>query len=437
MTSDFDKDLQKYGETSLSDNLDWLFARQRFGIKPGLSRVRELLNRLGQPHESFRVILVGGTNGKGSTASTLASILNSAGIKAGLFTSPHLTHFAERFVVNGESLSDEAIFVSLEHIRPLAEELEATFFEIVTALGCMLFARASVEIAIFELGLGGRFDATNVLTPELSIITGVALDHREVLGETVAEIASDKAGIMRPDKLCLTGADDRALSVLQAEAQRLGARLWALAQDINYSVGNLGWQGFDCALDSPLGHLELQSPLIGEHQARNVILAAVAAQVLGVEQMAIQEGVERTRWPGRLEPIRYQNRIFLLDGAHNPEAATVLAQAVRALGFKRVRLIFGASQDKDIASITDALSEIASEVIVTKSKSPRAAAPQALVNFWSVPVKLADHVEAALGLALAASKPDELILAAGSLYLVGELRAILLRQVSEPWLCYQ
>ena len=415
-------------------SLAWLFSKQRFGLKPGLTRVGALLAELGHPQEGFGTVLVGGTNGKGSTAATLSSILTHGGRRTALFTSPHLTHFSERFAVNGERFEDSLILETLAEIRPAAERAGATFFEITTALGVLLFARAGVETAVMEVGLGGRFDATNVLEPLLSIITGISRDHTHILGDTPAEIAREKAGIMRSGRRCLTGARDEALVTLRQEAARVGAELWALDDDIGLTAQSLGWGGLGLEVKSPLGSLEVRSPLLGEHQARNVALAVVAAQALEVDEAAIREGVAATRWAGRLEPVRFEERTFLLDGAHNPEAASALARALAGLGVEHAVLVFGIMANKEIAEVVAALSPIAKEVILTRSRlSPKAASPETLQAGWSVPTHLTHTPEEAIRLALERTLPDEVVLVAGSLYLLGEVRPRLLGEGLEAW----
>lgn len=417
---------------NLDAQLDWLFARQRFGVKLGLERVTELLELLGRPQEHFQVVLVGGTNGKGSCSSTLASILAQAGTRTGLFTSPHLTHFGERFLVDGLPLSEVEVAAGLELLRPHAEALGATFFEIVTALACALFARAGVECAVMEVGLGGRFDATNALAPRLSVITGVALDHTEVLGDTVTQIATEKAGIMRPGVPALTGATGAALRVIEGAAAALGTPLTALERGAALSVTSLGWLGVQCAVRGPAGEVVVTSPLLGLHQGRNVALAVLAAQVLGVSLEAIRRGTEQTRWPGRLEPIRFAERTFLLDGAHNPQAADALAAALEQLGAAPTTLIFGASVDKQLAEMAAALEPVAAEVILTRARlSPRAASPTQLQPLWHMPVHLTDSPAEALECALARTQLGATVVVAGSLYLVGELRPLLLGEVRE------
>lgn len=420
--------------SELDGHLTWLFARQRFGIKPGLERVRALLTRLGRPDRTFDAVLVGGTNGKGSCSSTLASIMTRSGRRTGLFTSPHLTRFGERFLVGGAQLPDEDLLSGLAFVRPHAEALGATFFEIVTALACLVFARAGTELAVMEVGLGGRFDATNALSPRLSVITGVALDHTDILGDTVGKIAADKAGIMRPGTLTLTGAAGDALEVLEDAARKLGATLWAIGHDVTVDAHDLGWSGLRCEVGSPLGQVGVTTPLLGLHQAPNVGLAVVAAQVLGASAEALQAGAAQTRWPGRLEPLPWRDRTFLLDGAHNPQAALALALALTRLGVVPVTLIFGTTGDKNVPEMVAALEPCVTEVVVTRARlSPRAASPEALTPYWSVPTLIAETPEAALTLALARTRPGEVVVVAGSLYLIGEVRPLLLGAELELW----
>lgn len=312
-------------DPELQGALDWLFARQRFGVQLGLERMRALLAALDHPEGAFESLLVGGTNGKGSVTSTLASILHAAGRPVGRFTSPHLTHFRERFTLAGEPVGEAPLLRALKDVRPHAERLGATFFEITTAVALLLFARAGVTVAVMEVGLGGRLDATNALSPRLSVITGVALDHTEVLGGTVAEIAIEKAGILRPGRLALTGAAGEALAVIAREAARLGAPLWRLGHEISVTARDEGWRGSSLTVGTPAGALAVRTPLIGAHQVPNTALAVAAARALEVPDAAIVRGVAGVRWPGRLEPVPYRGRTVLLDGAHNPAAAAALA----------------------------------------------------------------------------------------------------------------
>jgi dihydrofolate synthase / folylpolyglutamate synthase len=420
----------------VNDLLDWLFVRQRFDL--GLGRTKDLLALLGHPQDRFKSIIVGGTNGKGSTSATLASILTSAGYKTALFTSPHLTYFSERFQVNGERIADATIEETLREIKPLAEELEASFFEIVTALGCQLFADAGAEYAVMEVGMGGRFDATNVLDPALSIITGIALDHTKYLGDTPEQIAFEKAGILRANKLALTGAKDGALGVIRERAKELKADLQVLDEDIHTTLHTVSWEGIDVSIKNTYGEVRVHSPLLGLHQVRNVALAVTAAQSLGVSSNAVQTGVTQTKWAGRLEKILYQNRLFLLDGAHNPEAAEVVRDTFKALAVSPAVLLFGIAKDKEIESVLKTLESVVSRVILTKARlSPRAAEPLELAELSSKPHVLLPNLLEALDHAIATTKPGDIILVAGSLYLIGEVRPYVLGEVGETFERYQ
>ncbi|WP_189064301.1 bifunctional folylpolyglutamate synthase/dihydrofolate synthase [Deinococcus seoulensis] len=406
--------------------LEWLFARQRFGVHPGLGRVRALLARLGDPQRAFRTVLVGGTNGKGSTAATLAAMLRAGGVRAGLFTSPHLTRFTERFVVGGQELPEGVVAAALARVRPEAEVVGASFFEIVTALGALLFAEAGVQVAVMEVGLGGRLDSTNALDPELSVVTNVALDHTEFLGDTLEAIAGEKAGILRAGRPAVVGVAPQVQAIFAAR----GADLWALDDHLT-GTELRGWQGAQVTLRGPAGPLTLHTPLLGLHGARNATLAALAALRLGLPAEAVTRGAAAAQWPGRLEAIPWQGGRVLLDGAHNPDGALALAAALRELGVGPLPLVFGAAGDKDISGVAAALRSCASEVILTRAAlSPRAADPQALAPlFAGLPVTVTDSPAAALDALAARQAP--LALVCGSLYLLGEVRPLLLGETAE------
>jgi len=400
--------------------------RQRFGVDLGLERMRRLLDELGRPDSAFRSVLVAGTNGKGSTAVALAAALRAGGARVGLTTSPHLVRFAERFVVDGVAVPDGAVQATLARVRPPAERLGATFFEIVTALALALFADAGVDTAVLEVGLGGRFDATNVVAPALSLITGVALDHVGVLGDTVERIAHEKAGILRAGVPAWTGASGEALGALRSEAQTRGVRLRTLEQDVRLTVADRGWEGLDLELRTPFGAVEASTPLVGRHQARNVALALVGAAELGVPLEAAARGAAEARWPGRLERVRYGGRWLILDGAHNPEAAAALARALASLEGRVPALVLGVSADKDVTGVVSALAGVAERIVATRAiSSPRAMAPDALARVAGAAAVAADPTQA-LRLAARWAGPGGAVVVAGSLFLVGEVRALAL-----------
>lgn len=398
-------------------------------MHPGLGRVQELLSRVGSPQHAFQTVLVGGTNGKGSTAAVLASMLHAQGRRTGLFTSPHLTRFTERFQVDGQELPSGTVDTALERLRPHAEDTGATFFEIVTALGALLFAEAGIQTAVMEVGLGGRLDSTNALDPALSVITGVALDHTDILGNTLEAIAAEKAGILRAGRPAVTGVAADLLPLLRAT----GADLWALGQEMRVQTHSLGWQGAEVGLKLPDTALEFQTPLLGAHGARNAALAAAAAWRLGVGETAIRAGAAAASWPGRLEvlPSGGLGARLLLDGAHNPDGARALAATLLELGVPPVPVIFGAAGDKDVGGVVQALRPHVSHAVLTRATlSPRAAVAADLAPlFAGLPVTLTDSPGEALAVLTALKAP--LALACGSLYLIGELRPLLLGTAGE------
>lgn len=408
------------------DLLRWVLERQRFGVHLGLERMRQLLDALGRPDRAYRSVLVGGTNGKGSTAVVLAAALRASGERVGLTTSPHLVRFAERFAVDGAAVPDGAVREALARVRPDAERLGATFFEIVTAVALVLFADAEVDTALLEVGLGGRFDATNVVEPELSLITGVALDHVAVLGHTLERIAREKAGILRMGVPAWSGASGEALAALQGAARTRGVRLRLLEQETQLQVSDRGWEGLDLELRTPFGAVEVSTPLVGRHQARNVALALVGACELGVPLEVAALGAAEAHWPGRLERVRYRGRWLVLDGAHNPDAADALARALASLEGRVPALVLGVSEDKDVAGVASALAGVAERVVATRAtSSPRAMAPEELGRIAGADAVAVDPPEA-LRLAARWAGPGGTVVVAGSLFLVGEVRALAL-----------
>lgn len=428
------------------DLLEWLFIRQRFGIKASLDRITKLLNELGNPQLEFQSILIGGTNGKGSTAASLASIVKSSGRKTALFTSPHLSYFAERFRVNDEQISEELIYETLIEIKPHAEACEATFFEIVTALGCVLFANQKVEIAIMEVGMGGRFDATNALEPEMSIITNIALDHMAYLGSTKAAIAFEKAGIMRSHKAVFTAATGEALEVLIEQAELKQAKLVRLGTDIDVKTLKHDWSGNRLEIKTQQKTYKVQTPLIGKHQAENVALAVSAAAALGIKEDAINKGIKTSSWPGRLELIKFKGQDFLLDGAHNPAAALALRETLDDIGVVELVLIYGSNKYKDVKETLAPLIGLSSNIIFSQAAlSPKATPAKTLYQRFqevfpeqskkvqlSYKSKINEAIQEASKL-----KNNQLIVIMGSLYLVGEARPILLNKTNETRERYQ
>lgn len=390
--------------------LKWLEALGPQRIRPGLARTLALLSSLGDPQHSFRSVLIAGTNGKGSTAASCSAILVAAGLRTGLYTSPHLVHVTERIRIDESDVPLPLLDDVLSLIAAVSSpgERGPTYFEALTVAAFELFRRARVQVAVVEIGIGGRLDATNVLDPEISIVTNVGADHLDVLGPTLEDVAREKAGVFRRGQPALTGATGAPLAVLHAEAARLGARLVNVPPD----------ERFDAV-----------SPLPGRHQRSNLALAVAAARALSpLDEATILGGVRAARWPGRLQRIeREGKRPLLLDGAHNPDGAAALAAYLDQAGLSgRVDLVFGGLTDKDLVGVFAPLGARARHIVLVAPDSPRAEPPEALASRLGRPdLETASRVGDAIDRMESAGPSDETILVAGSLYLVGDVLRLL------------
>ncbi len=426
----------------------FLYGLRRFGWRPGLASIKRLLTLAGDPQATIPCIHVGGTNGKGSTAAMLASIVRASGHRTGLYTSPHLLSFTERIRVDGEPIGEAEIVALTEELSalcaahfarettpPLGDLLpHPTFFELTTAMAFLHFRRRAVDAAVIEVGLGGRLDATNVIEPRVAAITNVALDHEEYLGHTVAEIAAEKAGIVKSGVPVVTGARGEALETIRRTAEALGAPVVSVPDSYRWRVrqSSLSGQVFD--LEGPRGlYQELRIPLLGLHQVENAALAVATAEAAGdqgisSDEGAIRRGLATAEWPGRLQVIEGRPRI-LLDGAHNPAGAQVLAAFLAEyrpeLG--RLFMVFGVLRDKNWRAMLGTLAHAAHEIILTHAPGERAADPEELRS--GVPegarTRVAPEISEALDLARSMAGDADTILVAGSLYLVAAALRIL------------
>lgn len=393
---------------SAGSGLAWLEALGPQRIRPGLSRTRALLAALGSPQTAFRTLLVAGTNGKGSTAAAAAAVLEAAGLAVGLTTSPHLVRVNERVRLRGRDVSDAALDAALRLVAAVSGDggLRPTYFEALVVAACELFRRARVAVGVVEVGIGGRLDATNVLEPEVSVVTNVAEDHLETLGPTLADVAREKAGVFRRGQPALTAARGEALDVLRAEAARTGARLLEVPP-------SPAWDGV--------------SPLRGAHQRENLALAVAAARAFApVDDAAIRRGLAALRWPGRLQDVpRPGRRPLLVDGAHNPAGAAALAAHLDAAGLSgRVDLVLGVLADKAAGEIFAPLATRVRKVVLVPPASTRAMPPEALAARLGRPdLPRAGTLAEALD-ALGGADGDAPILVAGSLVLAGEALAL-------------
>jgi dihydrofolate synthase/folylpolyglutamate synthase len=419
----------------------FLYGLRRFGWRPGLETIQRLLELLGDPHAGMPSIHIGGTNGKGSTAAMTAAILRAAGHRTGLYTSPHLLSFTERIQVDGELIAEEEIVALTERLKPLCADYFApettpplgdrlphpTFFELTTAMAFLHFRRRMADIAVIEVGLGGRLDATNVIRPRVAVITNIALEHEEYLGRTVVEIAGEKAGIVKPEVPVITGARGEALEAIRRAAAALGAPVISIPDAYRWRVreSSLSGQVFD--LDGPRGCYEtLRIPLVGHHQIDNAVLAVAAVETardrgLRSDEAAIRRGLAMTEWSGRLQIIEDKPRI-ILDGAHNPAGAQVLATFLteHRAELGRLILVFGVLKDKNWEAMLGCLVPLADEIILTHPPTARGADPAGLRSGirGRAETRVAAEPAAALALARSAAGAADTILVAGSLYTV-------------------
>lgn len=371
----------------LTRRLDALYRFERSGMRLGLQGIERLLELGGRPDRAFPSVLIAGTNGKGSTAAHLAAILRAAGLKVGLYTSPHLVRFHERIRVDGSEIDDAALEEVLERWWPRFEAEGPSFFEAATALAFDHFALERVEIAVVEVGLGGRLDATNVLVPRASVITTISTDHAEILGPTLRRIALEKAGIIKPQGTLVLGvrrAEPRA-AILEVAA-RQNARVLLMGRDGRYAARGVSEQGTDVWIRTPSHAGVVRTPLLGAHQARNAALAALAAEVAlegrppSEVARAITRGIEATRWPARAEILR-GNPPVLVDVAHNVEGARALADTIEALfPGRKVTVVAAFSRDKSHEAMLAALARVASRFLLTEFGGERSTPAATLVE---------------------------------------------------------
>jgi dihydrofolate synthase / folylpolyglutamate synthase len=407
------------------------------GIRLGLEAIDAVCERLGRPERAVPSVLVAGTNGKGSTAATLHAIACAAGLRTGLYTSPHLESATERVRVGAEDIAPPELDAVLGEVFAAADRAPAvalTYFEAITAAAFSAFARRSLDLAVLEVGMGGRFDATNVAPAILSVVTSVSLDHMDELGATVAAIAFEKAGIFRPGRPALvTSRVPEALAVFEEVAGRVGSELHRLADETRLDGGTApSLAGTRFALETPRRRYALATPLAGAHQAENAAAAVRAAELLSpafrFDAAAIERGVASVRWPGRLEGFSARGRTILLDGCHNADGARALAEFLGATGLS-ADLVFGAMADKEIERMGERLAPAVGRIrFVRASDSPRAASPEELLRRFAPSrpdAQAAASLDAALEDLLAGPGAASIIVA-GSLYLVGEARSGLL-----------
>ncbi|MFN8557627.1 MAG: folylpolyglutamate synthase/dihydrofolate synthase family protein [Dehalococcoidia bacterium] len=414
-----------------------------------LRRVRALLARLGDPQRGRRTVHITGSKGKGSASAMIAAILRGAGRRTGLFTSPHLHHETERYQVDGEPMPDADLVRLVEALRPHVAELNAegqhgrlTTFELRTALTFLYFRERQVDWQVVEVGLGGRLDATNVLDEkDLCVFTPVSLEHTQILGDTVAKIAADKAGILRPGVRAVMGLQrESAAEVFRAVCKQMNASLEEVAQTCRMNPGRADMDGQEARLRTSRAEYRLRLPLLGRHQLENAATAVLAVENLrdaGVvaPPPAVAAALAEVRWPGRLEVLR-RRPVLVVDGAHNADSARRLVDALgRHFQFRRVLLVVGLNRDKDRAAFAGAWAGLAPEVIAAAARIPRAAPAVAVADAFreaGMMARTAPSVAQAVDDALNEADAGDLICVTGSLYVVAEARAWVLGIAADP-----
>ena len=401
-----------------------------------LRRVHELLSQLGNPHLKAKSVHITGTNGKGSVAAMVASTLTVAGYTTGLYTSPHLHSWRERIRVDGEMISEGELVSLVERIKPEVETVnrratygELTTFELLTALAFSYFGQRQVDFQVLEVGMGGRFDATSIVTPEVCILTSISFDHTEVLGNTLAVIAGEKAAIIKPGgNVVISPQSEEAGRVIREACESRGAELVSVGHDVTWQ--SLGFDSYGQRLQvmGRLGSYEVSISLLGKHQMENAATAVAVLEVLAekgykVSRDAIIGGLAQVRWPGRIQVLS-RRPLLVVDGAHNPDAARKLRESLgQYFDFDRPILIIGMSDDKDIAGIVSELSPRFEKVIVTRSRHPRSAAPERVAAEFKrhgADVQATGDVAEALSTAVSLAGDRDLICVAGSLFVVAE-----------------
>ncbi len=436
-----------YSFTDYEKQSAYRYAPEHFDLR----RMERLTALLGNPQHHFQSVHIAGTKGKGSTAAMIASILRAAGYKTGLYTSPHLHTFRERIQLDGQLIGEQTVADLTARLQPLVSQIEGlTTFEIMTALAFLYFAEERADLAVLEVGMGGRLDATNIVTPLVAVITSLSYDHTQYLGHTLALIAGEKAGIIKDGAVVISAPQSpEAMAVIEETCQKRGALLFRVGKQWIWEGGksNLEGQSFTVHGRNPANHLSPQLPdhplsyersfrhrywipLLGEHQLDNATIAVAVAELLPalgvhISEEAIVQGLRQVRWPGRLE-ILNRAPFLVVDGAHNADSAHKLVMALRKhFRYERLFLIFGASLEKDIDGMLQELLPLVHQAIITQARHPRATGlhflRESFLAHGCEPLSSRSVTEA-LDCALGLAREQDLICATGSLFVVAEVR---------------
>lgn len=425
------------------ESLNYISSTYVMGIKLGLENIRRLMAKLGDPQKKMKIIHVAGTNGKGSTCAMLSSILKEAGYRVGLYTSPYLEVFNERIRIDGENIGDEQIATATTRVKEVVEQLLAegyshpTEFEITTAIGFLCFEQAKVDFLVLEVGMGGRFDATNVVeSPCLTIITSISIDHEQYLGDTLTKIAYEKAGILkeRVPLILYPQQKEAEKEILKIAEEKSVPVISVFQEKVQIRSSSLQGQRLDMQLFGE--HIsDITLKLLGAHQASNALTAATAIwwlkknRSLRMDEQILRSGMKSCKWPGRLE-LMSTDPITMIDGAHNPDGAKVLLQTIQTLlSDREITLVLGMLRDKDIEQITDLLIPHVTKVVTVTPNSDRAMPAEELavkLQKYKKTVETGASIEESVQRARRITHPEKgAILYAGSLYMIGEVRSYL------------
>jgi dihydrofolate synthase/folylpolyglutamate synthase len=400
-----------------------------------LRRVDELLSLLGNPHQKAGSIHITGTNGKGSVGVMIAAALTAAGYKTGLYTSPHFHTWRERIRVDGELISEDEMARLVTELKPRVEEVnekatygELTTFEFLTALAFSYFGQKGVKFQVLEVGLGGKYDATSVITPLVAVITPISYDHTDVLGDTLMQITAEKCGVIKPDSIVISAPQPpEAARVIKEVCRQRQAKLITVGEDITWQCLSFALDGQRLRVQGRISY-ELFLPLLGDHQLVNAATAVAALEVLAdkgfdIPRESVAKGLEQVSWPGRFQILR-RRPLLVVDGGHNIGAARSLTRSIKQyLDFERAILVMGTSQDKDIAGLVAEVAPLFDQVIVTRSGHPRALPPELLAAEFArhgIKAQLTAGVPSALSLALSLAGEKDLVCVVGSLFVVAE-----------------
>ncbi|BBB89772.1 MAG TPA: folylpolyglutamate synthase/dihydrofolate synthase family protein [Methylomusa anaerophila] len=420
------------------ETMDYLVSLTKFGISLGMERISRLVELMQHPERRFKSIHVTGSNGKGSTTAMLAAIMTASGIKTGMYTSPHLDDYPERMIVNGKQIAREEFAQAINYTRKFVEQMltegyeHPTEFEILTAAAFYYFAAVGVEYVVVEVGLGGLLDSTNVIVPEVSVVTNVTLEHTDRCGGTVAEIATHKAGIIKEGIPVVTGAGGAALDVITRTAVEKQAKVYTYGREFSNSYhGMMDGRQKISFQSSTLGNIDAQVNLLGFHQVDNSAMAIATALVLAQKDKritfdAIQKGLRTVTWPGRFELVAGKP-IIVIDGAHNPDGARVLRKNLdEVFPGKNITFALGILRDKDVTGIIRELIKPNDTVVTVQPLSYRAATPEEIAQVIEAKhVEAAASIDAGIERAKELAGPEGIVCVAGSLYLIGEARQVI------------